>query len=320
MKQLRHKLFQTKATSIDEDTLSATFTISTDEPDRYGDVVDQNSWNFSNYLTNNLVLWGHDPSEPENCIGLGPDIVTGFKTYKTNGVTRTDATLTFDKGNPKAVFVFGQIMRGVLKTVSVGFRNHSLEWDDDTPILKDNELLEISVVPIPANQGAVVREFRAGNIRREDAEYLLSSMRKESELLDHQLKLSDQDKEKNMTDEQAQAVIDGMAKLTATVETLTADNQALRDEVAALKPVEETDEEKTAREAQEAAAKAEADKKIADDAEAARIAAEEAEKKDPAKDGSDDQSGAGDDFDDETEITAEEQAEIDAELEALAAV
>ena len=113
--------------------------------------------------------------------------------------------------------------------------------------------------------------------------------------------------EKSMTDEQATAIIEGMAKLTEKVDALAAENQTLRDEIAADKKARED----------EAAAKAEADKKAADE-EAARKAEEDANKDDPAKGGENDQPGAGtsDDIDDDTELTPELQAQIDAELEA----
>lgn len=330
------KLYQTKATSIDDDAHSVSFIISTDEVDRYGDVVDQKSWDFKSYLKNPIVLWGHDPSEPENVLGTASSL-----DIAKDG-SQTTATLTFDTDiNPNAGLIFNQIKRGTLRTVSVGFRNHTMEWQEDTPVLKDNELLEISVVPIPANAGAIALSYKAGEINRKDAEFLLDSMRKEADLLAEELKATRRtNKEKTMTDEQAQSLISGIAKLTEDVEKLTADNQSLRDEVAELKPVQETDEEKAAREEQgakdakdaedkAAAEKAEADKKAADE-EAASKAEEDAKTNDgktepepgtdddPAKGGSNDQPGAGDesdDLDEDAELTDELREQIDAELE-----
>ena len=59
---------------------------------------------------------------------------------------QTTARLTFATDiNAKAALVWNLIKRGVLRTVSVGFMNHSFEVENDIPILKDNELLEISV-------------------------------------------------------------------------------------------------------------------------------------------------------------------------------
>src|SRR4051794_5684659 len=117
-----HKLFQTKASSIDEESRSVDFVISTNDEDRYGDVVDQKSWNFKSYLKNPIVLWGHDPDQPENVLGTAKSLAV------SDDGKQTTATLTFDADiNPKAALVFEQVKRGTLRTVSVGFRNHSLE-------------------------------------------------------------------------------------------------------------------------------------------------------------------------------------------------
>lgn len=296
------KIFQSKATSIDDSAKTIRFKISDNQTDRMGERVDQTSWNFNNYLSNPIVLWGHDPSQPENVLGqttelsVSPD---GSATY---------ATMRFDDDiNPQASLVWKQLLRGTIRAVSVGFINHSEEMDNDTPVLKDNELLEISVVPIPANARAVALSLKEGTLSTKDAKWLMDSMRKEAAFIEEQMKQSEQvHKEKSMTDEQAQALIDGMAKLTEKVDALTTENAALKEQVEALKPAEETDEEKAAREAaeQEAAKKAEEE-------EAARKAEEEA-----AKSGKDDQGGAADEFDEDAELTPELQAEIDAAIEA----
>src|SRR4051794_19573984 len=112
-----HKLFQTKAASVDEESKSVSFVISTNDEDRYGDVVDQKSWNFKSYLKNPIVLWGHNPDEPENVLG------TATSLEVADDGSQTTATLSFDTDiNPKAGLVFEQVKRGTLRTVSVGFR------------------------------------------------------------------------------------------------------------------------------------------------------------------------------------------------------
>src|SRR3954454_22324877 len=140
------KLFNTKASSVDEESKSVSFVISTDDEDRYGEIVDQKSWDFKSFLKNPVVFWGHTSYEPEYVLG------TASSLKVSEDGKRTTATLTFDTDiNPKADLVFNQIKRGTLRTVSVGFMNHSFEVENDVPVLRDNELLEISVVPIPAN-------------------------------------------------------------------------------------------------------------------------------------------------------------------------
>jgi HK97 family phage prohead protease len=299
------KLFQTKAQSIDEDAKTIRFKISDDQPDRMGEVVDQSTWNFKDYLKNPILLWGHNPDEPENVLGTTLSLdVEGDSTY---------ATVQLDEDiNPKAGLVWKQLLRGTLRTVSVGFINHTFNTDDDVPVLKDNELLEISIVPIPSNPRAIALAFKEGSLSRKDASWLLDSMQKEASLIEAQLKAlpPTNERKKTMTEEQATAMLDSITKLTETVQGLKDDNATLHEELAALKPAEETPEEKAVREAAEKEA---ADKAAAD--EAARKAEEEA-KTPPAKSGDDDQGGAGDgELDPEAEATPELQAQIDSALE-----
>ena len=162
------------------------FIISDDLPDRMEEIVEQ-SWQTENYENNPIVLWGHDPSQPENVLGQS----LGLETEKgKDGVTRTASTVKFsDEGvNAKADMVFKQIVAGILRTVSVGFIPHSFKTNDENvDVLADNELLEFSIVPIPANPRAVALAYKEGAISRKDAKFMIESMKKESELLQEEL-------------------------------------------------------------------------------------------------------------------------------------
>lgn len=291
------KLFNTKATSIDEANKTVTFTISDNKVDRMGEVVDQKSWDFKSYMKNPIVLWGHNPDEPENVLGTARSL-----SIDDNG-SHTDAELKFDTDiNPKAKLVFDQIKSGTLKTVSVGFINHDEEIKDGVPHLLQNELLEISVVPIPANPRAVALSLKEGTISRKDAKWLMDGMRAEADLLEKQLEEEDttNERKKTMDQEQAQALLDGMTKLTETVNELKEENAALKDQVASLKPAEQ--DTKTEDDTKE-------DDKTTDDK-------AKTEDDTSAKDGGNDQSGADEDaqFDPEAELTPELQAQIDSAL------
>ena len=314
-----NKLFNIDIKSVDEENRQVTFCFSDGKPDRMNEIVDQASWDIKNYESNPLILWGHDPSQPENVLGQGIslDLNQGGKSY---------ITAQFDEAetNPRADMVFRQLIKRTLRCVSAGFINHTFEWEDDIPVLKDNELLEVSIVPIPANPRAVALALQEGSLSKKDAEWMIKSMKTETDYIEKVLAKDDETVvEKDMEELTAKvtALTDLMGKLADNQNTLTEAVTALTEVV---KPVEETDEEKTAREAKEAEAakaKEEADAK----AEAERKAAEEEEAKrqaeaDAAKGGSDDQSGAAtDELEDDAELTPELQALIDAELEAVAA-
>ena len=64
MKRLT-KLFNTKASSVDEEAKTIRFKISDDKPDQMGEIVDQETWDLNNYMENPVLLWGHNPDEPE---------------------------------------------------------------------------------------------------------------------------------------------------------------------------------------------------------------------------------------------------------------
>lgn len=295
-----HKLYTIDVTSVDEEKRQATFCFSDGEKDRQGERVDQASWQVENYKANPLILWGHDPSKPDNVLGQGVEL-----DIDNNGKSYVTAQFDDYETNPNADRVFRQIVKRTLRTVSAGFITHTEEYEDDVPVLKDNELLEISIVPIPANPRAVMLALKSGEIDPKTAEWMAESMRAEADLVEAQIKSQSTTKEKStMTPEQAQALVDGLTNLNTTITALTEKVEAQATEIAALKPVappEETEEQKTAREAQEAADAA---------AEAQRLADEAA--KNPAKPGSDDQGGAGgDEFDEDAELTPEQLAEFE---------
>lgn len=307
------KLFNIDIKSVDEEKRQITFCFSDDGEDRMGEVVDQATWDVKNYMNNPLILWGHDPSEPENVLGQGIEL-------DLNNSGKSYITAQFDDAdiNPRADMVFRQLVKRTLRCVSAGFINHTYEHEGDTPVLKDNELLEVSIVPIPANPRAMALALDSGDISRKDANWLLASMRKESELIERKLNEQDPNKEKSMTNEQAAALTESIAKLSEKVDALTAENVVLREEVTALKPAVETDEDKSAREAkelaaEEAAEKAAEDAKAAEEKEAAdKLAAEEAAQAEADKKAAEEAATVSDD----TELTPEIQAEIDATLEA----
>ncbi len=295
LNQKVYKFFKTKATSIDAANKTIKFIISDDQPDRMGEIVDQGSWDLKSYQENPIVLWGHDPSEPENVIGQSASVEVSPDGHQTW------ATLSLDDDiNPKAALIWKQLLKGTLRTVSVGFIPHTEEYRDDIPVLKDNELLEISVVPIPANSRAVALAYKAGEVEEKDARWLMDSMRKEADLLEHEIKQPRQEI-KNMTEEQATQLLDGIAKLTEKVDAQAAEITALKERV----PEPETEEQKTEREAKEAA-----DAQAAKEAEEAKNVAAGLNPDGTAKGGSDDQPGAGDDeFDEDAELTPEQEAE-----------
>lgn len=134
------------------DSREADFTFSTNAEDRYGEVVEQ-VWQLDNFNRNPVALYAHESRELP--IGYAKDVGV------IDGSLRGTIVFATDKANPKAEQVWQGIQEKTLRAVSVGFYPHSTRWETENDrerlILTDNELVEISVVPIPANPEALLR-------------------------------------------------------------------------------------------------------------------------------------------------------------------
>lgn len=149
-----------KADTINEDARSVHVIASTAAIDSYDEIVDQN-WRLERYTVNPVVLYGHNQV---GFLGMGGDpswtLPVGFATQVT-ARDRLEATLNFvdANANPFAVKVWEQFRQRSMRAVSVGFYPHDVyrEVRDDVEIyhLNDNELFEISAVPLPANPECV---------------------------------------------------------------------------------------------------------------------------------------------------------------------
>lgn len=321
------KLFNTKATSIDSVNKTVRFQISDNQADRMGEVVDQKTWNLKDYMLNPIVLFGHDPSQPENVLGTAQSLDTSKDGSGTFADIRFDTDI-----NPKANLVFNQVERGTLRTVSVGFINHTEEMENDVPVLKDNDLLEISIVPIPANPRAIALALKEGTINRKDANWLVESMSKEIAFVEKHLEEEDNnDKDNHTMDEQTtkqlSALLEAVTALTASQAETNKRLDALTDGLTEKAADMHDDADATTKDLLDDAggddptppapetpfADPPADPKDDDP----KDKPEDKPKDDPAKGGEPDQPGAGtpDEIELDAELTPELEARIDKQLE-----
>jgi HK97 family phage prohead protease len=141
---------------VDPEARTVTATISTGSVDRQGDTVDPNGWDLERYLQNPVVLWAHDyRSLP---IARAFDV----KVQGKGSRAKLKATARFETF-PFADAVFNLIKSGTLNATSVGFI--PLEWnfaedEEDRGYfamdITKAELLEYSIVPVPANAEALI--------------------------------------------------------------------------------------------------------------------------------------------------------------------
>jgi HK97 family phage prohead protease/HK97 family phage major capsid protein len=134
---------------------------NTSTKDRTGDVVTPEAWvkGIENYRKNPVLLYQHDHSKP---IGRSDSVRVDKKGIFVES-TVSDAA-------EKLHGVQTLIRDGALKSFSVGFRVKDADYDrtTDTFFIKDLELLEISVVSVPANQDSL---FSVRKSFEDDASY-----------------------------------------------------------------------------------------------------------------------------------------------------
>ena len=129
-----------------------TFVASTGAVDRHGDTVAPEGWRLDAYRENPVVLWAHDYRRP--AIG------------RTQSVWRDGGALLARLEFAPTEFareVEGLYRQGYQQGVSVGFRPLRFEERRDARTgaflgirFLEQELLEISAVPVPANRGALM--------------------------------------------------------------------------------------------------------------------------------------------------------------------
>jgi HK97 family phage prohead protease len=144
-----------------DDDRTFTFVFSDESVDRYGDVIFARGWDVANFNENPIALFGHDANTVEHVVGRA-------KNVRVEG-TRLIGDIEFmdAETNPKAAIVCEMVRKKFLRTVSVGFqpKEWELAKDKNRPggvNFKKQELLEISIVPIPANPNALVQAKAAG--------------------------------------------------------------------------------------------------------------------------------------------------------------
>lgn len=132
---------------------------NTIDKDRTGDIVLPEAWvkGIDNFRRNPILLYQHDHNKP---IGRVKNI-----TVDKKGIF-VEATVSGAAENQHGVKTL--IEDGVLKSFSVGFKIKDADYDrmSDAFTIKDVELLEISVVSVPANQNSlfsVRKSFEQGD-------------------------------------------------------------------------------------------------------------------------------------------------------------
>lgn len=143
----------------DPESRSLLFSISSEAVDRMGDTIAVDGWKLDAYRKNPVVLWAHDSSSLP--VAKSPRVWIEDKRLKAEAEFTPAGLLRFNDA------VFDMIKGGFLSATSVGFAPHKYAFADD-PARKygidfiEQELLEFSIVPVPANAEALIEGKAAG--------------------------------------------------------------------------------------------------------------------------------------------------------------
>lgn len=139
--------------------------------DAYGDVVEPGA--FSKTLdrhrdegTMPVMLWSHDPTKP---IGRWDDI------RETRSGLEVEGQLNIETDHGRAAFE--HLRAGDVSGLSIGYApvEHHRSADGKHRVLSEVDLMEISVVAMPANRRARVREVKQFTSRADVREFLRST-------------------------------------------------------------------------------------------------------------------------------------------------
>jgi HK97 family phage prohead protease len=163
---------QCEVKMIGED--EAEFIASTNQIDRYNEVIDQAGWDFTHYKMNPVVVDSHRYDSISAIVGRS----ASFEVRNDRLVNR----VKFATDNPLGELARKMTKGGFIKSESVGFIPK--EWqrgagkDQPDRTFTKSELLEISLVAVPANPGATIgAALKSGAIERSDVRAVVESLK-----------------------------------------------------------------------------------------------------------------------------------------------
>lgn len=129
------------------------FILSTAAIDRHGDRIDQDGWDFKSYRRNPVVCWAHDYELLP--VAKAKNIRVEDGALKATAVFTPEGKIRFND------IVYDLCRDGFLNACSVGFIPKKWSWAEEQDRMlgmefQQQELLEFSITPIPANPEALI--------------------------------------------------------------------------------------------------------------------------------------------------------------------
>ena len=171
------------------------FTASTASVDRESDIINPDGWVLENFKDGGPLLWGHDQSKLPIGRVLWVKVDDGRLVGKAKFNGQTQLSTDVEK----------LVRSGDLKGLSVGFRPMDMKMNNEGGrTFTKQELLEISVVNVPANPDAIIHTIKSLDIKSEPVLQALIPENKETvdECIDRKIPII---MEENPTMEEDQA-------------------------------------------------------------------------------------------------------------------
>jgi HK97 family phage prohead protease len=137
------------------------FVLSDSTVDRMGDSISAAGWELDAYRRNPVVLWAHDANQPP----IGKMTSVFISGDRLIGDVQFASPETYEFADQ----IYRLITAGFIKAGSVGFIPIDYKFSDKRAggiDFKSQELLEFSIVPVPANANALI-EARGYSGQRE---------------------------------------------------------------------------------------------------------------------------------------------------------
>jgi HK97 family phage prohead protease len=144
---------------VDAAARKVRFVFSDGSVDRMGDTIDPKGWVVDSYLKNPVVLWAHDSLSPP--IGRASNLL--IEDMRLCGDVEFAAAEVYGFAD----LIFRLLQAKFLNAGSVGFLPLDYSWSSDKERefgidFKAQELLEYSIVPVPANANALAEARKSG--------------------------------------------------------------------------------------------------------------------------------------------------------------
>lgn len=191
--EVQKKIYSTviKQDSINPDSREINFVISDESPDSDGDIIEVQGWNFQRFMSNPVCMGFHEYDEfpygkwvrIEKDLRSNPRRVIGTLKFPT--ISELCPTGEVSEHAKNVDMAYSMCKAGYLNAVSVGCYYKAASPREDYPEgtpeymrgrrVTSAELLEVSLVPIPANGNALSMLSADKNIDSKMVEYISKS-------------------------------------------------------------------------------------------------------------------------------------------------